>query len=218
MPRARRSERPPEGLVYEEGLLTPDEERDVLAAIAEIRFREVRMHGQVARRTVRHYGLDYDYERRELLPADPLPAALEPVRERAAALAGLPPGDLEQALVTRYPPGATIGWHRDSPMFGTVVGVSLATPSRMRFQRGKGEEREVYEVELAPRSGYVLAGPARTSWQHGIPAVKDLRYSITFRTVRPGWRDGRRQAEAAAGAGSGGERSGANSGRNLPSR
>jgi alkylated DNA repair dioxygenase AlkB len=28
-------------------------------------------------------------------------------------------------LVSYYPSGATIGWHRDAPVFGDVVGVSL---------------------------------------------------------------------------------------------
>jgi DNA oxidative demethylase len=86
--------------------------------------------------------------------------------------------------VQRYPAGATIGWHRDAPAFGTVVGISLGGSSRLRFQRGKGDARRVWEVLLAPRSGYVLSGPARTSWQHSIPPTKELRYSITFRTLR----------------------------------
>jgi DNA oxidative demethylase len=106
------------------------------------------------------------------------------VRERAAGLAAVAPEELVEILVQRYPPGATIGWHRDAPAFGTVVGLSLGAPSRLRFQRGKGDERRVWEVLLAPRSGYVLAGKARTSWQHSIPPTKELRYSITFRTLR----------------------------------
>jgi alkylated DNA repair dioxygenase AlkB len=92
--------------------------------------------------------------------------------------------ELPEILVQRYPPGSTIGWHRDAPAFGTVVGLSLGGTCRMRFQRGKGEARAVFEVVLEPRSGYVLGGPARTTWQHSIPATKDLRYSITFRTLR----------------------------------
>jgi alkylated DNA repair dioxygenase AlkB len=94
------------------------------------------------------------------------------------------PDGLAQILVTRYPPGAPIGWHRDAPMFGLVVGVSLGSASRMRFQRGKGEERRTWELELAPRSAYVLAGQARWTWQHSVPPVKKLRYSVTFRTLR----------------------------------
>jgi DNA oxidative demethylase len=71
-----------------------------------------------------------------------------------------------------------------TPAFGTVVGISLGGASRLRFQRGKGDARRVWEVLLEPRSGYVLAGKARTSWQHLIPPTKELRYSITFRTLR----------------------------------
>jgi len=143
------------------------------------------MHGVVARRTARHYGFDYDYERRGLVvDAEPIPEWLLPVRAAAAELASHTPEDLVEALVQRYPEGAQIGWHRDAPMFGTVVGVSLRSACRMRFRRDVGGERRTYELELAPRSGYVLAGEARTAWQHHVPPTKSLRYSITFRTLR----------------------------------
>jgi alkylated DNA repair dioxygenase AlkB len=182
---ARSREEKPEGLVYEPELLPPDEERDLLAFLDEIEFHPVVMHGQAAKRMVRHYGYDYEYERREAVPGEPLPDELLGVRAQAAALAELDAQELEETLVTRYPAGAGIGWHRDAPMFGAkVVGVSLRSACRMRFQRGKGEARRVWELELEPRSGYVLGGAARTSWQHSIPATKDLRYSITFRTLR----------------------------------
>lgn len=147
-------------------------------------FREVRMHGVAARRTVVHYGWDYGYESWRITPGAPLPPFLEPLRERAGALAGLAPAELEQVLVARYPPGAGIGWHRDAPMFGpVVVGVSLGAPCVMRFRRGP-RDRRLRRVTLAPRSAYVLGGPARATWQHGIPPVGALRYSVTFRTVR----------------------------------
>src|SRR3954447_12041687 len=177
-----------EGLIYVEEFVTPAEERDVLAQLERLDYRTVTMRGQTARRTVRMFGLDYDYRERSLVPADPLPAELEWLRERAAALIERAPEDLVQILISRYPPGAGIGWHRDAPMFGSkVAGVSLLAPSRMRFQRRpKGGERETAAIELAPRSAYVLSGPARWSWQHMIPPQKELRYSITFRTLRRG--------------------------------
>ena len=84
----------------------------------------------------------------------------------------------------RYPPGAQIGWHRDASMFGTVVGISLLGPARLRLRRGVEGSRELFELELAPRSGYVLAREARTKWQHHILPAKELRYSITFRTLK----------------------------------
>jgi alkylated DNA repair protein (DNA oxidative demethylase) len=174
-----------EGLTYIDDFLTRDEERDVLAVIEPIDYRAVTMHGQAARRTVRMFGLDYDYSSRDLVPAEPLPATLHWLRERAAGLIEREPEDLAQILVSRYPPGAGIGWHRDAPMFGSrIVGVSLRAPARMRFRRTVKGEREVEAIELQPRSAYVLAGPARWSWQHTIPATKELRYSITFRTLR----------------------------------
>jgi DNA oxidative demethylase len=106
------------------------------------------------------------------------------VRARAAQLASVAPDDLVEILVQRYPPGAQIGWHRDAPAFGIVVGISLGSASRMRFRRDKGGVRRTFELELEPRSGYVLAGEARTAWLHHIPPTKVLRYSITFRTLR----------------------------------
>lgn len=188
-PRTPTTREEPEGLLYTPDFVTPAEERDLVDLIGEIDFREVTMRGQTARRTVRHFGYDYDYESWALVPADPLPPPLLWLRDRCAALAGLEPGALEQALVSRYPPGAGIGWHRDAPMFGpAVVGVSLLSACRMRFQRRIGGERRVHDLELEPRSAYVMAGKARSAWQHSIPAAKDLRYSITFRTLKEGRR------------------------------
>jgi len=181
----------PSGLVYRPDFITEAEERQVLAVLEAMEFRTVTMHGRTARRTVRHFGLDYGYESWELVPTDPLPEELTWLQERAASLAGLDPAELVQILVSRYPPGATIGWHRDAPMFGAkVVGVSLASACRMRFQRGKGDRRQVAEVTLEPRSAYMLSGAARFAWQHSIPPTKALRYSITFRTLKPSQRLG----------------------------
>ena len=174
----------PEGLRYVPDLLSEDEERRLLETLRELDYGEVRLHGQAARRTVRHYGVDYAFESATVSPGEPVPAYLEPVRARCAALIGRAPDALAEVLVTHYPPGATIGWHRDAPPFGDVVGVSLASPCALRFQRGKGSERRVHELLLAPRSGYVLSGHARNRWQHSIPAVAATRYSLTFRTLR----------------------------------
>jgi alkylated DNA repair protein (DNA oxidative demethylase) len=175
----------PNGLVYRPQLISEPDEQGLIEKLGRLDFNEIRMHGVVAKRTARHFGLDYDYERRAIVEeVDPVPDWLLPVRAAAASMAELPPEDLVEVLVQRYPEGAQIGWHRDAPMFGTVLGVSLLAPSRLRFRRDVGGRRENYEITLEPRSGYVLAGEARTSWQHHIPPAKSLRYSITFRTLR----------------------------------
>jgi alkylated DNA repair dioxygenase AlkB len=179
----------PQGLVYRPDVIAREEEAELLEQLETLRFDPIVLHGREARRTGRHFGLDYDYGARTPMPGEPIPDWLLPVRARAAALAGHDPEELEEILVQRYPPGSTIGWHRDAPAFDTVVGVSLGGSSRLRFQRGKDERRRVWELLLEPRSGYVLSGEARGSWQHSIPPTKELRYSITFRTLR---RPGRR--------------------------
>jgi alkylated DNA repair protein (DNA oxidative demethylase) len=176
--------KPPEGFRYQEEFLSEEEERALVAVFEEAEFSEVRMHGHVARRTVLHFGYRYDYEGWKLVPADPVPPSVEWLRQRAAALVEVTPDELAETLVTRYPPGAGIGWHRDAPLFGPqVVGVSLLAPCSLRFQRRVGETRRVWRQELAPRSVYVLSGAARWSWQHSIPPTKGLRYSVTFRTL-----------------------------------
>jgi alkylated DNA repair dioxygenase AlkB len=183
---ARAPSEEPEGLVYEPELLSVEHEARLLHELESLRFDPIVMHGRAARRTARHFGLDYDYEARTPQPGEPIPDWLLPLRARAAELAGHEPEELAEILVQRYPEGSTIGWHRDAPAFGTVVGVSFGGSSRLRFQRGKRENRRVWELQLEPRSGYVLSGDARRSWEHSIPPTPELRYSITFRTVRDG--------------------------------
>lgn len=175
----------PEGLTYRSEFLARDDERALLAEIEALPFEEVRMHGVVARRKTIHFGWDYDYEGWSIAPAAPPPAFLEPLLERCAAAAGLPRSALAQVMVARYPPGAAIGWHRDAPMFGSpIIGVSLGSPCVLRFRRGQVRNWETYAQLLEPRSLYLLDGPARTQWQHGIRETKELRYSVTARTVR----------------------------------
>jgi DNA oxidative demethylase len=180
----------PEGFAYHPDWLSGEEDATLVGHIEALRFAEVRMHGVVAKRKVVHFGWDYGYDSWTISRTDPAPDWLLPLRVRAAGALGAAPEALEEILVTRYEPGAGIGWHRDAPMFGPVVlGVSLLGTCRMRFQRTVAGQRETAEAVLSPRSLYVLAGTARFAWQHSIPPAKELRYSITFRTLKEGWAD-----------------------------
>jgi alkylated DNA repair dioxygenase AlkB len=174
----------PRGLVLRPDVLSPDEERSLLEHFAQLRWDPIVIHGRAARRTARHFGLDYAYESRTPQPGEPVPPWLERARRAAAGLAGVRSDDLVAGLVQRYPAGSTIGWHRDAPAFGIVVGLSLLGTVRLRFRRGGPGERQTWEVTLERRSGYVLTGESRRSWQHSIPPARELRYSITFRTLR----------------------------------
>ena len=184
----------PAGFFYQPELVTLAEERQLVTEIERLDFKRVEMHGGVARRRVAHFGWSYGYYSRRTKPGEPLPAFLLSLRERAAGWAHLVADEFVEALVTEYPPHATIGWHRDAPMFGDVIaGISLLGMSRMRFrpyvsptdQRGLPPRRATHEVELEPRSAYLISEDARRDFEHSIPAVASLRYSITFRTLRP---------------------------------
>ncbi len=178
----------PRGLVFDATFLDDEAERKLLSKLEALDYQEIVLHGVAARRAARHYGVSYDYERRvSLAEAEPLPTWLEPLRARCATLAEVEPDALVETLVQRYPLGATIGWHRDAPPFGVVVGVSLGSTARLRLRRGAVGRWTTWELELPARSAYVLAGEARTCWQHSIPPVTGVRYSITFRSLRPGF-------------------------------
>ena len=101
----------------------------------------------------------------------------------AAEFASLSESRLQHALITEYQPGAAIGWHKDRPEFADVIGVSLAASCLFRFRRKEGTRWKRASLELQRRSAYLLRGAARVDWQHSIPPVDTLRYSITFRSL-----------------------------------
>lgn len=174
----------PQGFVFQPGFLTVQEEQDLLAFMDSLPFYEFKLHGVAAKRRVIHFGMRYALATRVLGPAPEIPAQLLPIQARAAAHAGVSPGDFSQLLINKYPPGAGIGWHHDSPPFGIVAGISLGATCTMRFQAGEGNQRRTAAVELPPRSIYLLTGEARELWQHRIAPIDALRYSITLRTLR----------------------------------
>lgn len=177
---------PPEGFRYQAEVLPADEERELVEHIRGLPLKEFEFHGYVGKRRVLSYGWHYDFGERKLSQTDEIPDFLLPLRDRAAAFAGVAPQDLPHALVTEYGAGAAIGWHKDKGVFGDVIGVSLLSPCVFRLRRKAGAKWERYSLTAEPRSAYLLRGPSRTEWEHSIPAVDDLRYSITFRTLRAG--------------------------------
>lgn len=174
----------PDGFRYAADLLSPAQEDELLQRIRELPFREFEFQGYVGKRRVVSFGWRYDFNDRVLREASAIPDFLVPVRERAARFAELSTDELAQALVTEYDVGAAIGWHRDKAEFGDVVGISLVSPCEFRFRRRSGERWERASLTAEPRSAYLLRGEARTEWEHSIPSVDALRYSITFRTLR----------------------------------
>ena len=174
----------PEGFRYRPEFLPEDEQRDLVARIGALPFAEFEFQGFVGKRRVVSFGWKYDFNDRKLRKADDMPPFLLPLRRRAAEWVGLDPSAFPHVLVTEYSPGAGIGWHRDKAVFDEVVGISLLAPCRFRFRRKRGQNWERANVELGSRSAYLLAGPSRTEWEHSIPEMDRLRYSITFRNFK----------------------------------
>lgn len=174
----------PEGFVYQPDVLSAPEEQALVERVRELQLQEFDFHGFTARRRTISFGWHYDFARSRLGKADDIPAWLLPLRQTAAAFAGLAADRLAHVLVLEYGPGATIGWHRDKAAFGDVIGVSLLSRCRFRLRRKTGSRWERASLTVEPRSAYLLRGPSRSEWEHSIPAVNALRYSITFRTLR----------------------------------
>ena len=174
----------PEGFSYAPGLITSAEEAELVARIRALPFREFEFHGYTGKRRVVSFGWKYDFEERVLGKVNDIPDFLLDLRARAASFAKLAPEALQHALVTEYSPGAAIGWHRDKAVYGQIVGVSLLAPCTFRLRRSIGSKWERVNLVAEPRSVYLLSGDARTEWEHSIPPVDALRYSVTFRNLR----------------------------------
>jgi alkylated DNA repair dioxygenase AlkB len=178
----------PAGFYYRDDFITHSEEQVLLDAIAEVAFAEFEMRGVVARRRVAFFGQSYDRA-----SAGPLPAFLLPLRAGIAQWAGVKAEAFAMALINEYRPGSPIGWHRDAPQYDIVAGVSLQSACRMKFRPYRtpaaadqtGSRRvATHEVVLARRSAYLMTQESRTAYEHHIPPVSELRYSVTFRTLR----------------------------------
>ena len=75
-----------------------------------------------------------------------------------------------------------MGKFRDGmPVTSPAVSLILQTLDRIKLILA---ELATFEQLLEPRSLYIISGAARSAWQHHIPPTKQLRYSITMRTVR----------------------------------
>jgi alkylated DNA repair protein (DNA oxidative demethylase) len=182
----------PEGLRYAPDFLGESEEAALARRMEGLTFKPFEFQGFLGKRETVSFGWSYRFDGSGLAEAAPIPEWLLPVRSRAAAFAGIEADALEHALLIRYGESAGLGWHRDRPAFGEVIGISLLSPAPLRFRRklvlsgveGAGTKWERFTLPAEPRSIYLLDGPARSEWEHSLTPVARLRYSITFRTLR----------------------------------
>jgi alkylated DNA repair dioxygenase AlkB len=170
------------GLGYCRDFIDPDEEAALLRHVEAMELAPFRFHGWTGNRKTQSFGWRYDFDDASFRPTEPIPQWLAPLRDKAAAFAGVSPECFAHALVARYDPGAGIGWHRDRPVFERVVGVSLNSPATLRFRQRVSSGFRRFSLLAEPRSAYLLSGEARHDWEHSIVPGSELRFSITFRT------------------------------------
>ena len=171
------------GLAYREEVVSAAQEEALVENLVAADLSPFRFHGWLGNRKTQTFGWRYDFEDASFTPAVPFPGWLHPLRETAAAWAGLRPDEFVHVLLARYDPGAGIGWHRDRDVFETVVGFSLLTPATLRFRRRRPGGFDRARLEVAPRSAYLLSGESRWDWEHSIVPGDELRFSITFRAL-----------------------------------
>lgn len=189
----------PEGFVYRPNFLTVEEEAELLGYIEDLPLVHGSLGEYTAKRRLINFGWGYDFKNRKIIPGSPLPPFLRPLQRKVAKWLHIPASHVGEALITEYTEGAAIGWHVDSEPCEHIVGISLAGWSLMRLRpvhpsgysdasrsrlRGSPRmKRDIATHALGPRSAYILQGDSRWFYQHSIPPVEELRYSITFRTL-----------------------------------
>ena len=177
----------PEGLRYRAAFVDPEEQAELLCRLQDLDFAPFQFQGFLGKRETISFGMTYRFDGSGLAAADPIPDWLEPFRQRAAEFADLQADELGHALLIRYGQGAGLGWHRDRPVFGDVIGISLLAEAPLRFRRPLGKSKwQRFTLRLAPGSIYLLRGESRDIWEHSLAPVEEPRYSITFRSLRAG--------------------------------
>lgn len=177
----------PEGFLYFPDFLTEQEEKDLLTGISKIELKTFTFQGYEAKRKVESYGYDYNFDNRSIKKGQSIPPLFNPLIEKVSAFLSFPVEDFAELLITEYPIGAVINWHRDAPPFDLIAGISLLSDCRFRLrphEKSKQNRSNVIAFPVQRRSLYVLSGPVRSDWQHSISPVKEVRYSITLRTLR----------------------------------
>jgi alkylated DNA repair dioxygenase AlkB len=180
----------PDGFIYHEDFLSAEQEQELIRQIEKLELTPFQYYQFTGKRRTVSFGWAYEFGKKNIAPAPEIPAFLLPIRARAGTLFRIQPNSLAHASIIEYPIGAPIGWHRDIPHFGVVIGISLGAVCRMRLRkyertRSKTAKRgEILSIELQPRSIYLMSGASRETWQHSIPPVKELRYAIMMRTLK----------------------------------
>ncbi len=182
----------PDGFHYFPDFLTEREEQQLINDIGDLELHTLIFRGFEAKRKVNSYGYDYQFDTRSISRGEDIPPAFNFLLEKISTWLSIPLEDLAEVLVTEYPPGSVINWHRDAPPFDIIVGVSLMSDCRFKlrpYDKAKQGRKSIITIPVRRRSIYVIRDEARTHWEHCIAPVTETRYSITVRTLIDNYKD-----------------------------
>ncbi|HZI53623.1 MAG TPA: alpha-ketoglutarate-dependent dioxygenase AlkB [Chitinophagaceae bacterium] len=176
----------PPGFRHVPDFLSEAEENRLLRSISKFDLHPMIFQGFEAKRKVISFGYDYSFDRRILTKGKPIPPDFQWLLDKTAAQLKID-NDFAELLITEYPPGAVINWHRDAPPFDVIAGISLLGECIFRFRpfdKKKQNRKSIISLPLPTRSLYLMQGESREEWQHSILPVNTTRYSVTLRTLR----------------------------------
>ncbi len=177
----------PIGFKYHPDFISEKEESELITAIRNVEFKIFNFQGFQAKRKVASFGYDWSFEKRVLAKGKDISESFHWLIDKAAKYLSLNQSDFSEVLVTEYPVGSVINWHRDAPPFDTIIGISLLSDCIFKlkpYDKLNQCRKSIVSLPVQRRSLYVIRDESRTEWQHSIAPVKEMRYSITMRTLR----------------------------------
>jgi len=179
----------PPGFHYFADFITAEEEIELVGEIEKVPLKTFIFQGYEAKRRVASFGYDWSFTNRKLTKGKAVPESFKPLIDKVSHQLSFKADEIAEVLLTEYPVGSVINWHRDAPPFDLIAGISLQSDSIFRlrpYDKAKQGRNSILSIPLRRRSLYVISGETRTSWEHSITPVTALRYSVTLRTLKPG--------------------------------
>ena len=176
----------PAGFKYIPDFISRDEENYLINIILNTELHTFNFQGFEAKRRVASFGYDWSFDKRILKKGKEIPASFQPVIVKVARQLSIKEESFAELLITEYPVGSVINWHRDAPPFGVIAGISLNTDCKFRlrpYEKSKQGRSSIISIPVMRRSLYVMQDDSRSGWEHSVAPVKDVRYSITLRTL-----------------------------------
>ena len=177
----------PEGFLYYPDFITADEEIQLVNIIQRYDLQAMKFHQYVAKRNVKSFGRGWSFTDQQLVEGVPIPEVFIFLISKIATQLTIPTAEIAQFLITEYPIGAVINWHRDAPPFDIIIGISLLTDCIFKLRPHEKEKQTraaTISLDVQRRSLYSMQGVAKSAWQHCTMPVNQVRYSLTFRTLK----------------------------------